>query len=517
MGLLRQKLLNTAPELHDCLLRSWTIANNEWLPALSAQMNSYNSYPHLRNLEDHLDRMAKDFEELPDGKPWLGLTPLEIYVLLVSVLLHDIGRITNPDKHGVESCETIKNKYAALGLPSTELAAIVGNICEYHEPPKDKNKYGKLLDRLRTVAIDPYGEIRQKEVACLLKLADHLDSAFVRVIPDYLLENFAAMEPVGAFRRVISGVSVDPRSRIIKTVIRDDISVKLPKGVKKYDNLIITNKSERTDELKQRLQGLAPVINQPFNKLTMTHEEWNALFAGSKKEVWEALEFRLVPPSLITGTANRKQFGCAELLIARQLAFIGKANKSEKAGWTSGLILAVVMGNLRENCEALSELTDDLVSMELPILAWVIEHREHLYNERGEETYEPVVDIEYLCQVAEAMWKLSSGIIGQTNFTYDSLASELRDDDVSRVKIAVRRISIVAEKLKAVNNVNSQSVTINKSYPMAAVRYGTDSWSWRVELPRSPEPSKLPLCRFVTLDKIHDALKNLSKPMERSK
>lgn len=39
-------------------MRNWDIAWQEWLFALDVNQDSFNSYPHLRNVEDYLDELV---------------------------------------------------------------------------------------------------------------------------------------------------------------------------------------------------------------------------------------------------------------------------------------------------------------------------------------------------------------------------------------------------------------------------------------------------------------------------
>jgi hypothetical protein len=55
-GVLREKDAG----LHRLLCRQWRIALEHWLPAIAPSSGSYNSYPHLRNVERLLDDILVD-------------------------------------------------------------------------------------------------------------------------------------------------------------------------------------------------------------------------------------------------------------------------------------------------------------------------------------------------------------------------------------------------------------------------------------------------------------------------
>ena len=123
MNTLRALLKAQHPELSEALERSWKIALEQWLPAISPSSSSFNSYPHLRNVEACLDGIVNAFTPHSADASACFLNPLEIYVLLASILFHDIGRVgeeaaiksKSPLKHAVFSRQTIVSSFAQLG------------------------------------------------------------------------------------------------------------------------------------------------------------------------------------------------------------------------------------------------------------------------------------------------------------------------------------------------------------------------------------------------------------------
>ena len=219
MNRLREVLKKQAPELHEALERSWRIAVEEWLGTLKPSKSSYNAYPHLHNLENYLEQTLSGIN-VPDVEcPCGNLSLVELYIVLSSILLHDIGRGTDAgNNHPEKSWEIVAEKYAHLGIPSRELAKSIGRIAAAHGRlplPADGEK------QLPTIIVDPYGEIRQELLAALLRLVDHMDSAYTRVVPLYVVpEN--ELEILGEFRNIILGVVVDHEAHMVKTVISSE-------------------------------------------------------------------------------------------------------------------------------------------------------------------------------------------------------------------------------------------------------------------------------------------------------
>ena len=197
MSVLRERLKQGDPNLFAALEGSWKIALEEWLSALAPNMGSYNSYPHLRNVEAYLDQIILGLDQSPFARHHHGLTPGELYVLLASVLFHDIGRSQKGPGHAVASQEQIEKQFAHLGIPSREIARVIGRIALYHG-----GQPAEGADELPDVVVDRFGEIRQLSLAAVLRLADQMDSAHTRVLPEYLRPR-DDLEIIGRFRSLI--------------------------------------------------------------------------------------------------------------------------------------------------------------------------------------------------------------------------------------------------------------------------------------------------------------------------
>jgi hypothetical protein len=518
MTRLRDRLQERDAWLYQALMRSWEIAQDEWLPALGASGGSYNSYPHLRNLEAHLDRLIAGFEECPGQSMVVSLRPVEIYIILAAILFHDIGKLkARHGTHGTESGALLKNRWAELGVPSKELGCCLGRVCEYHDCPQDR--ISSLEDELGTTIVDPYGEIRQLGLACLLKLLDHLDSAYNRVIPEYLLVEFADSQPIRAFRSVISGVYADVRERAVRTALADDISEVLKPQSKtgteevRYGDVRFKINEQRVNESAEISCRIGP---QPGEGATLLGQEDVAEMLKDLSDEDFLREIGVIAENVhpagmelplisrIAAGAMKATpvpplppgFGRCEFLVAQQMLRY-KKGQDDRWAWTQGMILALVMGDVRKNAEVLKRIRQHLMAMGLPLLAWLIEHKEHLYNPLGQETCEPVLDAAYLRRVAEAMWKLSSRIFGSSYFTYEALADRLRDPDLYRVRLGVRRLCIVTRY-------EWHGTAAQVRCP---IWYGDRSWRWEVM-----GPCITGKCEFMPLEKIDKVLQSLGRP-----
>jgi hypothetical protein len=146
-------------------MKSWDIAQEDWLAAIQGNAGSYNSYPHIRNHEIYTNSILKQLSEVESEAELLHMSPVEKYVLLASMLLHDIGRIKSSDGHAVISQKIIKENFAELGIENKALANIIADICCYHNCT---DATAELLD-LHEHSISPYGIIHVKRLAVFLK------------------------------------------------------------------------------------------------------------------------------------------------------------------------------------------------------------------------------------------------------------------------------------------------------------------------------------------------------------
>lgn len=353
MSLLRERLKVDCPELWHALEHSWEVATTRWLPRVdsASSSESFNSYPHIKNLETHLDRIVVAYEQYQtatrESAVTFAFSPVETYVICAAILFHDMGRMKESDDHGRNTKEILlgEGRYAELGIPSIELAEPVADICEFHTARPLNST------RLLSTAVHPYGIVRTHELAALLLLVDEMDDTFNRTLLSCLE---VQSDTKAQFRRVIREVYLDPRRQTIFTVL-----------------------DSRNDHL----------------------------FEVHKKV-------------------------------------------------------------LRDKAACLQSIRDDLARVGVCINGWCLEYDEHLYDENGKETHEACFYPGYLDEVISQMWDLSTQIIGKASFTYENLAAAMREKDIEKMRIAVRRLAIMARSHGAKDEFD------------VGIWAGTDHWKW---------------------------------------
>lgn len=495
-GILRERLRQQSPDLYSALQRSWEIALNEWLPAVDANRGSTNSYPHLRNVERYLDHVIEAAEKDPESafKP---LSEVETYMLLCSVLFHDIGRSQSTSKHeahGQLSYQLLKTRFPNLGIPSWEFAKTLAHICLYHDPGKGQTR-ASVARGLSTTIIDPYGPIREQLLAALLTLADCMDAAFTRMVPSYLLPDLS-LGGVGLFRRTIRGVYFDPTAQMIRTVLTSGA----PQELDEQKHILTPNADRKAEWTRIRKLARIGVTSVLVRK---KEADLRMIEKGIAKKLGDALEDRLkVPMDLCPELHKKYPYVCR--LLADGLMWIESAEGKSSSGvsLSEEARIAAVLGNMREISETLADIRHHLISASIIVSAWLIEKDEHLFNTKGQQTYEPVFTRDYLKRVVEGMWYLSTHVFGVNQFSYEELASHLGEPRTSRVSMAVRRIGVVSQGVPY-----KWKGRDSDGCNLAPVFVGSTHWAWRMSLREKT-------CCCVYPESVKTTIESLGDPYE---
>lgn len=465
---LKERLNKDAPDLYEALERSWTIAWNGWLPALGVKFDSYNSYPHLKNLEYYLDEVVLGFENLADhSRPFI--TSTEIYVILCGILFHDIGHIKVPKKddkgikgksktHAEYSRDFVLDEWNELGICSIELARSIAKICAYHDCYA--SKWTDQSEKLNNVVIDPYGEVRERWLGSLLVLIDHMDGAYTRVLPQYIRSG-ESLKVIGAFRNVIRGVYVDPSRQMVRTLIGDDFikdrSGKQTKSTRKETEYIYRFNEEKNNKFLKKTKALFLVDSKNNLENDKVVDKFGQLFENQKRKK-DSTDNELISCQFIKDLGE-EPLSISDWLVLKQVLYVELKTGNES--WSRNKLLAMILGDVTENNIALRKISDSLSENGIFIKAWLIDSKENLYNSQGGLTFEPIFSTDYLSRVVESMWKLCTSIINPGYFSYETLASDLRDPKIERVKSAVHRICVI----------------IGKDNPIWA---GMNNWKWGI-------------------------------------
>ena len=197
------ELSSLNPVLFATYKKTEEVAINHWYPGMSQSNGSVNSYPHVQGIIYQLSIV------LYHPQCVIKLTDVELYLLLTSILLHDIGKVKQKEEHGLASRDLIKEHWAELKIESDQIQYIIQNICYLHDRGDDT--FRDVYQRLPADEyIDRYGRVRPRLLGALLYLGDHMDNSYTRTISE---------EFTNHFRKYVLGVHFQPEQQMITTVI----------------------------------------------------------------------------------------------------------------------------------------------------------------------------------------------------------------------------------------------------------------------------------------------------------
>lgn len=454
MAAMRAMLKELNPDLYQDLLRSHQIAHEQWLPSVPPQNDSTNSYPHIRNLETYLDSIFLSVQEKGSS---IHFNALEIYIILSAILLHDIGKSRGSQHHGSITQEMIHNSYGELGISSREVAMAIEEICLCHDMRGEELEH--QLSKLAPRSIDPYGKVRLKELACLLILLDHMDASFRRITPHYIKPE-KNLTPPARHRQLIKNVNYNPTTELISTVLGDlesensgERSYRLWVDMNNYITLVKRasdcglkveeiNREAQKDKMVVKITGVDFYEKYPDEYLRERQE------ANCYKQIFDD------NPQLLKGVRARLKehfrkgsilfevgrFSPEEWAIARGLVWACRLEE-EEYDLPKKIIIAQILADLLESQNILQLIRDELTRLGIKIRSWLLEWNGMLFNEFGEVTYEPILSKKYLQDTIKNMWKLKTQIFGMHEYSYDNLASILREANLDKIKVAVARIA----------------------------------------------------------------------------
>ncbi len=169
-----------------------------------------NDFYHSQNIEKILDRLIPDHIKKNESYFDIG----DIFLLLIAIYLHDIGRSTKNNQHEIESYKMIKEFPALFHLNEHEAEAIA-QICASHAQ-EDIWPITKNDENFGILNLTQNGKTFNLQVlGALLRLSDELDNSFVRTrgIPDQkesIRNIIRDINPV--FERAIIEIHANPKT-----------------------------------------------------------------------------------------------------------------------------------------------------------------------------------------------------------------------------------------------------------------------------------------------------------------
>jgi hypothetical protein len=221
-------------------------AAEDWMHFLGDDKGSHTGYVHLRNVERNANKIvpAVHRESFSDG---------EIFLLLASALLHDIGKIVPKDvpvdprfcrdgscdwgfrcplkewEHHCAGKRFLDENWAVLGLPDARIAGYCGLMTYSHGLSDPLDRSPACLGRApcvlgnpgaedyRNTALEPYGSLRIPLLAAILRIADETENTWTRALrrEAFALYSKSGRNVAKAFRRGVEDVTFSHAGRCI--------------------------------------------------------------------------------------------------------------------------------------------------------------------------------------------------------------------------------------------------------------------------------------------------------------
>ena len=170
---------------------------------------------------DHVDAVIERATSLVCSET-CELSPLEVFMLLVAIQLHDVGNIFGRYEHEINSDEILLEAEKLIGRDSVD-RTIIRNIAQTHGG--EIRGIGKKKDTIGLIAENETlldGHVRQRAIAGILRFADELADDKRRAYTTLLRENKIPKksEVFHAYATCLDAVKIDHKEKYVELIFR---------------------------------------------------------------------------------------------------------------------------------------------------------------------------------------------------------------------------------------------------------------------------------------------------------
>jgi len=213
-----------------------------------------NDFIHSKNIESILDRLIPDFIKTDEKYFDKG----EIFLLLVLIYYHDIGRKTDLFYHEIESYKKIREYPNLLGLSEFEADA-VSQICAAHADEKDW-PIDRNDDNFGIAGLTSSGRtFNLQKLGALLRLGDELDNTYLRTK--------GITDQEGSIRKIIRDINPKYEYSIIEIQAS-------PKNWRDYELLVKVR--DYTQKRLREIEKYLREINLNYYQVWLDPEDFKA-------------------------------------------------------------------------------------------------------------------------------------------------------------------------------------------------------------------------------------------------
>lgn len=220
-------------DYYSSFLKMEKHAQKTWLPSMAVNKSILNSYPHLVNVEALADKLVPD-------KIKNSLTSLEIFVLLSSILLHDVKKVTENDieHHSKTGCVHIAENWYKYYIPEKRMGHWISEIvCSHGWPVNSFNHQENVCSKKNECKIyennnnpteckvkysftSDHGTIHLDWIAAILRICDEVENHASRV---------ADLEETPSDKRIwrgrVTAIDFDEVGECVKIKSNESLSV----------------------------------------------------------------------------------------------------------------------------------------------------------------------------------------------------------------------------------------------------------------------------------------------------
>lgn len=144
-------------------------ANSGFVPAIYTD-HSGDHFDEVVKYAGFLLKFDPDSDRLPDG---IGLRPFEIFLLLMSIRLHDVGNIYGRDDHERKALDVYKQSVASATRDDLE-SSTIARIAQVHGGRSLKNDKDTISDLMESDSLGSNVRFRPRAIAALVRFADEI-------------------------------------------------------------------------------------------------------------------------------------------------------------------------------------------------------------------------------------------------------------------------------------------------------------------------------------------------------
>ncbi len=461
-------------KLYESYLHTYDVAVKEWLPLVTSNLSSFNSLPHLLGVISRVETLlfSKQYCEIE-------LTDMELYILISSCLLHDLGK-ASIFKDGKKKKSDPGDKEKGLAY----ISPIAKKTCYHHnaklkcglcskcafnawvlntdayEPDKTETgseirlpenikracagiEHGQISSMVISESWHNLGLYSQKAadiisvVCCFHSCPKNID-CFIH--NDYYIEDFGRIRARLLAALLVMGDHLDDSFKRASPEYFS--SFREIEQIGKFRNKVQYTRIDKNNRM------ICSVLNRRYIQFDDMFGTLPQDYDDPKRSKKEADRIADRNEGVYSDDKINILYQYLKMHILNGVDTGAIPRAEERSRYS---VITSLMDHAKESYKELTPISNELHVLGIPIKNWFIECDGHLfgmeYNAEGKFEackyfIEPALDIDFCNKVFFAMYNMSSSVFGKTAFSYYDIINFLSEypSSLDRVTVAVKRI-----------------------------------------------------------------------------